>query len=62
MRFGHGHGGELEDRHDPHRRVGELIEPFVVVATNRVMRNLQREYMPRQPSLPTLHPSPRRVP
>jgi hypothetical protein len=33
-------------------RVVELIEPDMVVAPDRIMRNTQREYMPRQPSLP----------
>lgn len=34
-------------------RVVELIEPNGAVAPDRIMRTQRREYLPRQPSLPT---------
>ena len=48
----------LDDRHDPRTSVAvvELIEPTLAVATDPIMREPQREYMPWQPSLPTPHP------
>jgi len=36
--------------------VDELIEPNLAVANDPIMREPQREYMPRQPSLPTPRP------
>ncbi|MGH8732907.1 MAG: hypothetical protein ACREVB_04415 [Burkholderiales bacterium] len=42
-------------------RVVELIEPDMAVALDPIMRTHQREYMPRQPSLPTLIVSPQRA-
>ena len=53
---------ELDERHEPSTlpRVVELIEPDMAVAIDPIMRT-QREYMPRQPSLPTALVSPRRA-
>src|SRR5260221_4411954 len=53
-------GCEHDDRHDPRTSVAvvELIEPTLAVATDPIMREPQREYMPRQPSLPAPHSRP----